>query len=478
MSNGELKKVLLALGVFIAFVFTLCSAAMLVLALQEWQASRATPAATTPVEIEEATPRPLSTEARPGTPAEPMAPAETEALPPEIQNILRRLEREVEDLRGLKAKKPVAHQFLTTEELRQKVEEDFFKDYSEEDAFQDALELWTLGMLNRDFDLFNFYKAMYTDVIAGFYDDEEEVMYIVKDAKGLPANARMTYVHEFVHALQDQYWDLDKGLQYNDETCEQDTEYCAGVQALIEGDASYVEDQWFWTRATREEQREIIEYYRNLEIPVFDQAPEFMQKDLLFPYREGKDFVTQLYAQGVDAVNQAFANPPRSTEQILHPSRYPDDTPLKVQLPDLPGLLGRGWEPIVEYNALGEYWLYLMLGYGEKSAWRLSDTEAAQAAAGWAGDAYALYYNEKDDAIVFVMDLRWDTPEDGQEFAESLARYLQKRFGSPTQGEGYLEWVSKDFGLIRAARPEPTRVLWVMAPDAATLETLWRALEP
>jgi len=56
---------------------------------------------------------------------------------------------------------------------------------------------------------------------------------------------RLTYSHEYVHALQDQNYDIQYGLQYDTDPCKKDSERCAGVQALLEGDASLAQMDWF-----------------------------------------------------------------------------------------------------------------------------------------------------------------------------------------------------------------------------------------
>ncbi len=435
------------------------------------------------------------------SPAEPQAPTETPSpqppedpptptprqpneqptqprIPQRVLDIMQRVEQQVIEIRGLKPLKPVERRFLTREELRKRVEEDFFADFTPEEARQDVLELWVFGFLERDFDLYTFFRDLYSEVIAGFYDDEEQAMYVVAQ-QGFPPHARLTYAHEFAHALQDQTWDFDEGLGYTDERCEQDTEYCAGLQALIEGDATLVELEWFWTKATAREQAAIRRYYQNLDNPTFDQAPAFFQEDLLFPYDQGLEFVRYLYNRGGwEAVNQAYENPPRSTEQILHPERYPNDLPQRVQLPDLPALLGEGWEPIVEYNALGEFWLYLLLRYPLRSQWAVSESRASLAAEGWGGDAYAVYYNPETDAVVLTMDIRWDTTEDAREFLEAFMLYAEERFGVPRDlgGNRYF-WNNTPYGAVWFST-RGNRSLWLIAPDEELLTRLRNAFNP
>ena len=53
------------------------------------------------------------------------------------------------------------------------------------------------------------------------------------------------------------------------------------------------------------------------------QLPQLLQQKLLFPYREGSQFVQWAHAaKGWTGVNALFADPPLSTSQILHPAKY------------------------------------------------------------------------------------------------------------------------------------------------------------
>ena len=78
--------------------------------------------------------------------------------------------------------------------------------------------------------------------------------------------------------------------------------------------------------------------------PERDAAPAVIRQSMLFPYEQGLRFVRTLYAQGGwDAVNDAYRDPPRSTEQLLHPERYlgDRDQPEKVEVADFAAARGR-----------------------------------------------------------------------------------------------------------------------------------------
>ena len=72
----------------------------------------------------------------------------------------------------------------------------------------------------------------------------------------------------------------------------------------------------------------------------------------------GSRFVGELYrAGGFAAIDAAWANPPQSTEHILHPERYrAGDAPQIVALAPLTDTLGVGWQEI-ENNVMGEFFL-------------------------------------------------------------------------------------------------------------------------
>ncbi len=244
-------------------------------------------------------------------------------LPAELASEMDEIQQQVSEIRGLQPDKPIIRALLTQDELQEKVENEFFKDYTAEDAQEDALILSTLGLLPKDFDLIGLYKQLYAEQIAGYYDSETKEMYVVQGDE-FAGIERMTYAHEFTHILQDQAYDLENGLKINDDYCEIETEYCSAVTALVEGDATYTEQDWMLSNANSQDRQDIQNFYGTYSSPVFDSAPMYLQKDFLFPYQYGLEFVYSLTDRGgYDLVNQTYKNPPVTTEQILHPDKYP-----------------------------------------------------------------------------------------------------------------------------------------------------------
>jgi hypothetical protein len=398
----------------------------------------------------------------------------TAELPADILMQMNAIQRQVIDLRGLQPTGDVTRALLSPEELRQRVIDDFVADYTAEEAADDVIELAALGLVEPGFDMRSFYIELLSEQIAGFYDNETREMYVVQ-GKGFFGPERLTYAHEYTHVLQDQTYDIENGLNYNDDSCEADTERCAAIQSLIEGDASLTELTWFYEFSTAADQREIVEFYNSYESPTYDSAPPFMRQDFVFPYNNGLIFVQALFDEGGwEAVDAAYQDLPVSTEQILHPERYPADTPIPVELPDLLPVLGDGWRELSR-NVMGEWYTYLILGYGIDPAAQINDEDAAEAAAGWGGDSYLVYYNDATAQTVVVMRTLWESTTDSAQFMDAIHDYAEARFGVNTGGPSTaMTWTFRDgYATLLTSNRLAT---WVLAPDAATAQAILQAL--
>ena len=410
------------------------------------------------------------------TPAPTSAAVDGQNLPADVTAQMDGIEEEVAGLRELPASGQVSRAVLTPDQLRERVVNDFLQDYTPEDAELDVIALAAFGLVEPGLDLVSLYEELLTEQIAGFYDDETKEMYVIQ-GESFTGVERMTYAHEYVHALQDMNFGIREGLGYDDDLCEADSERCAAIQALLEGDASLAEQLWLYDHASEQDLSDIMDFFNQYASPIFDSAPAFLQQDFLFPYLSGMSFVESLYEQGGwQAVNQAYSEPPLSTEQILHPERYPSDQPQAVQLPDLSTALGSGWEQI-DADVLGEWYTYLVLAYGSNPDARLGDSEARKAAEGWGGDAYQVLYNQTTGQSVLVLKSTWDSGRDASEFASALQDYAGLRFNTSPAREG-ARWIWETSQVYSLFSLEGSTTLWIVAPDQAAAESLVSAALP
>jgi hypothetical protein len=368
------------------------------------------------------------------------------------------IEDEVVAIRQLEPKEDVAPVSLTPEELRQRLEGDLLEDYTREEARNDAISLSAFDFLPADFDLYSLLLDLLTEQIAGYYDPESDEFVIISDEGDFGPLEQVTYAHEYVHALQDQYYDLE---QMDEE--ELGSEGAFAVQALAEGDATLVQTQFMLSGYLQTEQLlALMEESLAVDTAVLDSAPPVMVHELEFPYLSGLEFVQALLAQGgFDALDAAWRDLPQSTEHILHPQRYlAGDAPQLVSLIPLTDTLGAGWA-LADEDTLGEFYLREYLGQ------QLPGGAVDQAATGWGGDRYAVYWNEADQSLVMVLKLVWDTPADADEFAQLYPGYPEGLFGGASAAavEGGLCWSGSDALCMFASGSE---TLIVRAPDAAT----------
>lgn len=420
---------------------------------------------TQPLPADESTATPPPAETPQGTPA-------SGGFAPDVLDEMHTIEKQTEKNRGLTLTGEIKRELLTPDQLRQRVMDDFLKDYTPEDMAIDQQVLSIFGLLPRDFDIKTLYTDLYSEQIAGFYDDKTNEMVVVQ-GEGFDGPERATYAHEFTHALQDAAYDLTNGLKTDEETCRKDSEYCAAVQSLIEGDATLSEQLWLLHDATKQDRDQIDQFYSTYQSPVYDSAPEFLQQDFTFPYDKGVYFVLDFFQKGgYAAVDKLYQNPPVSTEQIMHPDRYPNDQPVRLDLPDFSTALGADWKEI-DRNNMGEWYTYLILAFGDQPDTRLNEDTALKAAEGWGGDTYVVYSDANAEKTALVYLSTWDTSADGREFWQALQDYAGKRWGSPAESSADRQaWTSTSDGAVLIKRDSAGQVLWVIAPDAAAAQAL------
>lgn len=311
-------------------------------------------------------------------------------------------------LRGLDPTQEIPAEIISREQLSQNMMASLQEDYSQEEAAEDARIMFLLRLVeDPDLDLWQLYVDLYSERVLGYYDPEEDELFLVSDADGLSGLAEMTMAHETVHALQDQHWDL---IALRPDDMEADA--AAAVTALIEGDAETVGTQYLLTTMDPLEVADAIAEASTISSEVVDNAPAYVREGLYFPYTAGSEFVNALLADGgFEAVDAAFSDPPVSTEQILHPEKYlgERDDPQAVTLPDL-GTALSGWE-LVRDDTLGEFDLRIMLDDNGAA-------NADEAAAGWDGARFG-YYTSGDRELV-TMTITWDSEGDRAEFEQAL----------------------------------------------------------
>lgn len=342
--------------------------------------------------------RPTPTPASPGPSVDPL-------------DAFAEIEAQVRDLRGLPAPDIGPPEILSRAQLADELRLIFDETWTPEQLKSDNLTLRAMGLLAADQDVRALTEELYTGQVLGFYEFERKRMVLVSDT-GLTPEARVTYAHEYTHALQDAAFNT--GAAHQAQVGDDD----AGLArvALEEGDASLLMVLWAIQHLSPEEQRGISQ----TPLPDMTGIPSWMVAQLEFPYVAGTEFVSQLWASGGwVSVDAAYADPPTSTEQVIHPQKYVDaEAPGDITVPELAnGLasdLGGTWTD-ANHTTIGEATIAIWL-----EALGVSSQSAKVAAAGWGGDSLAVA-SGPDGAWSLAWLIAWDNPTEATEFERAQA---------------------------------------------------------
>jgi hypothetical protein len=323
------------------------------------------------------------------------------------------IEKQVVDLRGLEFKNPVDYQVLNRKEIKQTIAGKLAEVFSEEEFRQMTDAMAAIGLLPPKYPLREKYIELLGEQVAAFYDQHKHHLVMYEDATLDNAQNRVVLAHELTHALQDQHFGLKKlplEIKTNDDRA-------AAASALVEGDATLVMSEFMMKNMSKQMFKDSMLASFTQNMKQLETAPRFLREMLVFPYLRGQEFCAALYGQGgYEAVSKAYANPPSSTAQILHPQKYmanPREEPIAIEWAETKV---KGEAPIGD-NTVGEMGLRILL-----TEW-LDAATGERAAAGWRGDRY-LYFGGGD---ALVWKTVWANAEEAAEFFAAEKSLLEKR---------------------------------------------------
>jgi len=308
--------------------------------------------------------------------------------------------------------------------------------------------------------------------VIAFYDPQQQQIFI-GPAGFASEEPDISLVHQFAHAYIDQHFDLSNLLEE-----ESSGDAVRALDALVEGDAMLVLGLHHLGRVDYDDLDELALRMIELELTDYEDFRISRASDdlVLFPYREGARFAAALLEAGWwPSVNAVYLDPPISSEQILHPTKYieePRDVPRAVSLPDLGADLEQGWR-VVAQDVLGELVLRAHLDY-----YLVSTPEAVSAAEGWDGDLAVLWQDEENREVLAIRSV-WDSSEDATQFANAYASLIENRLNNPLRVRRPIvprggRWWRGDQGDAYVQREDDT-VLVIWAPESDVMERVLSA---
>jgi hypothetical protein len=295
-------------------------------------------------------------------------------------------------------------------------------------------------------------------LITGFYSSTLKAFYLLDDQGGVnSASSRATVVHEFTHALQDQYYGLERLAAAHGD----DWDASRAFLSVIEGDAMDTERHFFGAPLRR------LPACFTLPRPVAGTSYA-VARDVDSWYFDGYCFIRAVMPriEGIDAV---FRRLPSTTEQLLHPEKWlAAEEARPVELTSLREALGGDWRELGQ-NRFGEYMLQNLLASGLTA----DVTRAQTGADGWGGDRFAVYV--AGDQRLLQASTVWDSPEEAAAFWSALGASLRGRGGvAQPAREGAL--TIDVAGKRWHAAISGDRVGFVVSTDAAAAERASAAL--
>ena len=355
---------------------------------------------------------------------------------------------EVEKIRGLKFKRPFMRRLLSREQTVEWMTRDAKKEMTPEEVKKFVGVGAVFGLCRPDTDIAEILGQIADAGIAAFYKPETGTFYHIAGNDG--RGARPVVFHELVHALDDQYFDLTA----MSESVEDDSDRQIALKGLIEGSAAWHEG--VYEKAHPEDLKAMVESQATPEMMAKQMKmanqvpPSFLMVMALYPYNNAKAWVGAMKPDAA-VMERLFKDPPVSSEQVLHPAKFPldgpRDYPHRVAAPDLAAVFGAGFEKLDEDNMgelmTGALLAQLQVGGAYIPTLAISVDPSTQgvgfrdpvkrAAEGWDGDRYAAWEEKATGAVSVVWVSCWDSDKDAQEFHENYTDGVGRRVMGRTQ---------------------------------------------
>lgn len=321
------------------------------------------------------------------------------------------IERQVVAIRGLEFKAPVDYQVLSRKQIKQTMAGKLAEVFSEQE-FKDMTEaMAAVGLLPAGYPLREKYIDLLGEQVAAFYDQHAHKLFMYEDASLENAQNRVVLAHELTHALQDQHFGLKSlplEIKNNDDRA-------VAASALVEGEATLVMSEYMLKNMSRQMLKDSVVSSFTQNMKQLETAPRYLREMLVFPYLRGQEFCAVLFGQaGYEGVSKAYAQPPSSTAQILHPQKFlTREEPVAIEWADLKV---NGEAPIAD-NCVGEMGMRILF-----AEW-LDAPTGERAAAGWRGDRYLYYAGGQ----ALVWKTVWASEKEAQEFFDAEKKLLEQR---------------------------------------------------
>jgi hypothetical protein len=344
-------------------------------------------------------------------PPYPKLPHATTAPP---NAVISQVEDQVERVRSLDYIHPVAVDPVTQRELVQGIDRSFGSSFPREMYRRRSLAWQTIGVVPAGTDVRAAIHRLYSTQVVGYYDPTSKQLVFIGTDHPSPLE-RFTLAHELTHADDDQHFNLSR-LNPLERHCQD--EALMAASGAVEGSAVFFQ---FRVARTFFSAGDMASIAASGGSPP-GGIPDFIVSLFAWPYSDGPGFIGALNGRGgLDAVNGALRDFPISTEQVIHPERYPNDVPQPLDISQLAPKLGKGWRDL-DVMDVGEVWLNHMINPAQIV---IGVGDVGDPADGWDGGLYRAWTDGTHVAV--LMETAWDSTDQELHFAAAAKAWLGDR---------------------------------------------------
>jgi hypothetical protein len=361
----------------------------------------------------------------------------------ELDAVVARGMARVEVVRDVEFERSVPVSVISRAEFRNRTL-DSYRNVSPTDRLHQNVKWEATFMIGEDTDALAVQGRNRASGTLGYYSFSRERIVVVSENTTAPRMNEITLSQELFHALQDRQFGISEFNQTTEELHN-------ARDGIIEGDGNYVDELY--------RQRCRAEW--NCLLPPGVQSGGVGDRHVglliltLQPYSDGPPFVQDRHREGGwAAVDRMYENPPASTEQVIHPERYPEDEP---QVPKVNHSTSEGWTVLdlpgdgINHASFGEAGVFTMFWYPSWEArqdvvvpFDIFDQPGVDLydydhpySAGWDGDTLVPYVRNdsvETNETAYVWKTVWDTDRDAREFVTGYRRLLDHHGAEPAVG--------------------------------------------
>jgi len=395
--------------------------------------------------------------------------ADEEKLDPKLEKAFSRIgaiSRQVEQIRGLRFKEDIPAEVQSMDEMREYVKKEVSEQFGEDEIDGFIRSFVKLGALKETVDFVETYLSLLESQAIAHYDPNKKKYFLLKPDISEQL-LDVTTSHELCHALQDQYYGLEKYME--DESLKNNNDEMSARQSVVEGEATLVMTRWMMvsqaggavddtladmTVSAALKMQAALDYDTmiamsksqtalmgdagadmSISMEGIDDIPRIFVESMFSAYMNGAVMIDFVKAHGGwDAVGDLFINPPLSTEQVLHPEKLigKRDNPVKIDATNIVEKVNAFFQDnddwaLVNHDVMGELGIRIYLNLWQPDDAR-NPRSSSVAAEGWGGDRFVYFENRKTEKDLMIWATVWDSLEHAREFAVAYRLSLRHRF--------------------------------------------------